>query len=156
MSRQRTPSHTAANATMLMANAISAPPEPRPHTHLRPQDRPFWDDIMRARSRDEWGRTELTLAAQLARVQADIFAGAALVDSGDRVAMADAGFPSIKTVQINNTILLGQQMTLMRALKIVGGVVGDPEMEAPRRQAEREAEHTINRAKVEGEGLLAT
>jgi hypothetical protein len=46
-----------------------APPQ---GAYLRPEDRPFWDAIVAARSPVEWSTVDLMLAANLARTQADI------------------------------------------------------------------------------------
>lgn len=123
--------------------ALLGPPRVPDHIKLRPCDQPFWDAIVRARARDEWGRVELVLAAQLAGVQADMENMKQLAQSGDRAAMEEAGFPSIRAIRMTNGALLAQQISLMRALRMIGTVVGDPDDEVPRRRAEREAERTI-------------
>ena len=137
----------ASGATKAHQAASTAPPPIPPHIHLRPQEIPFWNDILRARALDEWGRIELVLAAQLARTQAEIEEGARLIHSGDREQMETKGYPSVRAVRSNISTLLMQQINLMRSLRIVGNVVGDPTQEIPRRKAEREAEQTINRLK---------
>ena len=144
---KRVRTDNAAGATKAMADAASALPSVPAHIKLRACERPFWDAIIRARSRDEWGRVELVLAAQLAGIQADVEEGRRLVASGDRDKMEEQGYPSVKAVRANIGALLQQQVMLMRALRIVGNVAGDPGQELPRRQAEREAEQTIARLK---------
>jgi len=130
-----------------MADAAAALPSVPDHIKLRACERPFWDAIIRARNRDEWGRVELVLAAQLSGIQADVEEGRRLVASGDRERMEELGYPSVKAVRANIGALLQQQVMLMRALRIVGNVAGDPGQELPRRKAEREAEQTIARLK---------
>lgn len=136
----------------VLENVALGPPKAPGHLTLRPQDKPFWEDILRARARDEWGRVELVLAAQLARCQADIEASSKLVASGDREAMEEAGFPSVRSVNSNIGTLTARQLSLMRALQIVGTVIGDPVEQMPRRKAEREAEQTIARLKGPAKG----
>lgn len=83
--------------------------------------------------------------------------GRALVESGDRKKMEGAGFPSVRAASAHVGTLIAQQLGLMRALVIVGTVVGDPALAVPRRLAEREAEQTIKKikSKTGDESLLA-
>lgn len=150
-------SDSVAGALAANANALVQPPALPAHLTLRAQDVPFWDDILRARAVDEWGRVELVLAWQLAQVQGDIKMGRALVESGDRKKMEGAGFPSVRAASAHVGTLIAQQLGLMRALVIVGTVVGDPALAVPRRLAEREAEQTIKKikSKTGDESLLA-
>lgn len=155
-SKQRPPrgSNTVAGAALALQNALVAAPECPEHLSLRPQDKPFWDSIMRARSLEEWAQQELVLAHQLARCQADIASGFELCDSGDRLLMEEHGFPSVHAVNQNIGSLVTRQLTLMRALQMVGAMVGDLAADkVPRRKAEREAEQTIRRLRGSaGEG----
>src|SRR4051812_42549173 len=59
----------AVRAAVNAANGL--PPVPA-HVRLRPEDLPFWDGIVRARTREEWTGPHLVVAAQLARCQRDI------------------------------------------------------------------------------------
>jgi hypothetical protein len=122
---------------------VQAPDLPA-HLSLRKEDLPFWNAILRARSWDEWGQIELVLAWQLAQIQGDIKTVRALIEKGDRKKLDDAGYPSVRAASVNVSSLITQQLTLMRSLVMVGTVVGDPALAVPRRQAEREAEQTIN------------
>lgn len=148
-----------AGALAANANALIRPPDLPTHLTLREQDVPFWDDILRARAVDEWGRVELVLAWQLAQIQGDIKTGRALVESGNRKKMEDAGFPSVRAASAHVGGLIAQQLGLMRSLVMVGTVVGDPALQVPRRKAEREAEQTIKKIRGSSsteESLLAT
>ena len=118
------------------------------HLSLRKDDRPFWDAIIRARARDEWGRVELVLAWQLAQTQGDIKTIRNSIERGDRDELDESGFPSVRAAAAYVGTLIAQQLTLMRALQMVGTVVGDPVDQIPRRKAEREAEQTINKLKA--------
>jgi len=124
---------------------IATPLRPPAHVALRPQDEPFWDDIIRARAREEWGKIELTWAVQLARVMADIEARQRDVDSQPSVVETGKGTPIANPIANTLNTLVARQFTLARALKIVGGVVGDTIMQLPQRKAEREAENTLKR-----------
>ena len=62
-----------ASAAIRAVQAVALGPLPPPkHVELRPGDRPFWDGIMKSRSRDTWTEIDLCTAANLARTQADI------------------------------------------------------------------------------------
>ncbi len=63
---------TVKGAVTAMQNALLGPIDPPAHITLRPQDRAFWVAIVEARARDTWNPSDLALAAQLARAQADI------------------------------------------------------------------------------------
>jgi len=151
--RRRPPTDTVVGLAKTHDNAFTGHPEPPSDLKMRPQDRTFWNRIMRARAYDEWGQVELVVAHQLCRIQADIVTMFAMVDRGDREEMDEAGFPSVRAVNQNIGTLQSQQLNLMRALRMCGTVVGDPMAEIPRRKAEREAEQTIGRLKrVDAEG----
>lgn len=63
---------SAAGAVRAAQAAALGPLDPPDHVHLRDGDRPFWDAIILARARDTWTFIDLTIAANLARSQADI------------------------------------------------------------------------------------
>jgi len=156
--KKRAPIRGTAGVIATNANALAKPPSLPAHLTLRAKDVPFWDDILRARSIEEWGRVELVLAWQLAQIQGDILTGRQLVERGDRKELELAGFPSVRSAAATVGTLIAQQLTLMRSLMMVGTVVGDPINQVPRRIAEREAEQTINKLKgsaEENESLLA-
>ena len=72
---------TAKGAVTAFQNAAQGPIEPPAHITLREQDRAFWVAIVQARARDTWTDSDLAMAAQLARAQADIERLQAEVDS---------------------------------------------------------------------------
>ena len=90
------------------------------HLSLRPRDVPFWDAIIHARAYGEWGRVELALAQQLARVQADIEERHNLVDGGSRVQMRKRGFPSVRSVNADLGVLIFRELNLLKALQSAG------------------------------------
>lgn len=72
---------TVKGAVTAMQNALLGPIEPPAHITLREQDHAFWVAIVQARARDTWTDSDLVMAAQLARAQADIERLQAEVDS---------------------------------------------------------------------------
>jgi len=69
----RRPRSDGAKAAVQAAqNAALGPLEPPAYVTLRPQDKPFWEAIMRARARHTWDDADLVTAATLAKAQADI------------------------------------------------------------------------------------
>ncbi|NEX61723.1 P27 family phage terminase small subunit [Noviherbaspirillum galbum] len=69
---KRRRSDSAAAAVKAAQAASMGPLAPPPHVTLRPGDKPFWDAIVTARARDTWTVSDLAIAANLARSQADI------------------------------------------------------------------------------------
>lgn len=72
---------TAKGAVTAMQNALQGPIAPPDHITLRDDARAFWNAIVQARARDTWNPSDLALAAQLARAQADIERLQAEIDS---------------------------------------------------------------------------
>ncbi len=81
LSPKRHRTDTAKGAVTAFQNAAQGPIEPPAHITLREQDRAFWVAIVQARARDTWTDSDLVMAAQLARAQADIERLQAEVDS---------------------------------------------------------------------------
>jgi hypothetical protein len=118
--KPRSESSTSALAA-IVASAIPLPDCPD-HVTLRPQDRPFWDAILRARARDEWTATDLVVGGQLARCQADIETESKALNGESTVVLNHRN-----TLVANPRVSVLEQLTrrqvmLMRALGI-GGVV---------------------------------
>lgn len=68
-------------AVQAAQNAALGPLEPPPYVTLRPQDKPFWEAIMKARARHTWDDADLVTAATLAKAQADIQALQSQIDA---------------------------------------------------------------------------
>lgn len=150
---KRTRSDSAASAVKAMVNA-ALPPLPLPgHVQLRETDYPFWEGVLRARARDEWTESDLVVAAQLARCQADIEREQQLLNYEGTVV------ENAKGTQIMNprvTVLeqlSRREMALMRTLRMGGRIAGDARDQAGKRAIERKA-HQI-RTELEDDGLLA-
>lgn len=78
---RRPRSDSAKAAVQAAQNAALRPLEPPAYVTLRPQDKPFWEAIMKARARHTWDDADLVTAATLARAQADILELQAQVDA---------------------------------------------------------------------------
>lgn len=63
---------SAAAAVRAAQGVALGPLNPPDHVTLRPGDRPFWDAVILSRARDTWNDSDLAIAANLARSQADI------------------------------------------------------------------------------------
>lgn len=136
-------------------DVAKGPIEVPAHVRLRDGDRPFWDGILRARARDEWGEADLVVAAQLARCQHDIEDESASLDGEESVVTNARG-----TLVMNPRItvleqLARREMALMRTLRMGGRIAGDPRDEAGRRGAQRAAERVKKELDEEDE-LLAS
>lgn len=81
LTTRRPRSDSAKAAVQAAQNAALGPLEPPAYVTLRPQDRPFWEAVMRARARHTWDDADLVTAATLARAQADILALQSQVDA---------------------------------------------------------------------------
>jgi hypothetical protein len=120
---KRTPAISPEGLVKAMADAAKGLPAIPAHVKLRKTDLPFWEGILRARARDEWTEADLVVAAQLARCQRDIE-----VESAGKRRVASLGQ------------LMRLEMALMRSLRMGGRAVGDPQIEAGRRAAQRQAQ----------------
>jgi len=136
---------------MIGAMANAALPDLRPprHCKLRKGDRPFWTGIIRSRARDEWSGTDLVVAVQLARCQADIEREQHLLDVETTVRENKRG-----TMVMNARVtvleqLARRELALMRTLRLAGTVLGTARESAAARVAEDQARRA--RAEVESD-----
>lgn len=72
MTPKRSRSDSATSAVAAMQAAAAGAIEPPNFVHLRDGDGPFWDSVVRARTRDSWTDSDLVLAGNLARCLSDI------------------------------------------------------------------------------------
>ncbi|WP_395599555.1 TerS protein [Pseudomonas sp. A1437] len=72
MAAKRTRSDSATAAVAAMQAAAAGPIKVPSFVHLRKDDKPFWDSVVRARTRESWTDNDLILAANLSRCLADI------------------------------------------------------------------------------------
>lgn len=132
-----------------MINAASPIARPPDFVRLRECDQPFWEAIMRARTRDEWTETDLVAAAHLARCQADIESESAQLELEGSVIdnRANARFTIIEA-------LCKRELAIMRALRIGGTAAGERKEDLVRaRRIQRQAE--LGLSEWEDDGLLA-
>ena len=133
--------------------AASLPPlEPPEHVTLRAQDRPFWAAIMRSRARAEWSETDMVVAAQLARCQADIESESARLDVEGAVVENQRGTQIMNPRHSVLEQLARKELALMRAITLVVATRGRDQAATRRtEQAARVANETLA-----GEDLLAS
>jgi hypothetical protein len=122
-----------------------APLDPPVSYPLRENELPFFHDVLRARSRDDWREVDLQLAAQLARCMADIRREEEKLQGEDSVQMLDNG----KLVENPRMGVIarykGIQGSLMRTLQLGGRVAVDP------RNLHKAAELEKQQRKLRGE-----
>lgn len=150
---KRLPVDSVEAAIKAMADASKAPLEPPPQVKLRDCDLPYWEGIVRARARDEWLENDLVIAAQLARVQADIERESALLDQEGAIAMTERGTPVANPRVMVLERFAQRQLAFRRDLRMGGRVLGDPAKDARRRQIQRQAEGAIE--ELADEDMLA-
>lgn len=151
---KRTPGTSAEAAVKAMVDAAKGLPPAPAHVRLRDGDQPFLDGILRARARDEWSESDIVVAVQLARCQADIEREQTALDAGESVVLNARG-----TLVMNPRVtvleqLARREMALMRTLRMGGRVAGDARDETGRRKIQREAERL--REEIEDDELLAS
>lgn len=122
---------------------------------LRRGDKPFWGAIMASRARDTWSDTDLVVASQLARCQADIEREQRALDDESTVVENARGTRVVNARVMVLEQLARREMALMRTLRIAGTTVGRARDENATMQVEKDAVKA--RAElIEEDGLLAT
>jgi hypothetical protein len=143
MTKRKPRSDSAASAIDAMVNASKPLPEIPAHVRLDKRHLPFWDGIIRARARSEWIKTDLVVAAQLARTQYDIEKEAETLEAEGSVIENNRGTPVMNPRHAVLEQLARREMALMRALRITGAAAGiDPRDLAKQRNLERESRAT--------------
>lgn len=104
---------------------------------MRPGDLPFWQDIVRARSRDEWTEADLVAAGQMARCMADVEREQALLDVEGVIVENDRGAAAVNPRAALLDSLVKRQLAYGRALRLGGRAAGDARDQQGRRKAER-------------------
>ena len=144
---------TAEAAVRAAVNAAKGPLECPAHVRLRLCDRPFWDGIVRARTRDEWTEADLVVGGQLARTQCDIEAESLILETEGTVLKNDRGTPVCNPRVMVLEQLARREMALMRTLRMGGAAAGEARHVVERRKVAKQAE-TV-RASLEEDELLA-
>jgi hypothetical protein len=139
MKRHRT--DTVKGAVKAAQNAALGPIEPPAHVTLRPADNPFWQAIMRARARDTWTDSDLSLAAALARAQADIERLQTELDNEGDVLTAGNGNPILNPKHKLLETITRRAISLARLLHVhAEATVGKSENASKALAAERAAD----------------
>jgi len=131
-------------------------PTPPKHVKLRPQDEPFWNDIIRSRAREEWMPVDLVVAAQLARCQASIELENEQLEAEGSVITNARGTDIMNPRHSVLEQLARREMALMRSLGITGSLAnGDKRDKQKARKLQKQAEDVLGELDTE-ENLLAS
>ena len=136
-----------------MLDAAKGTLAPPAHVKLREGDQPFWEAVLCARARDEWGKADLVVAAQLARCLHDIEKEQLLMDVEGTVVLNDKRTPVVNPRVSVLEQFARREMALMRTLRMGGRIAGDARDESGRRKIERQS--TTIRGELVADGLLA-
>ena len=136
-----------------MAGAAAGALRPPAHVKMRKGDLPFWQGVVSARARGDWTATDLVVAAQLARTQADIESESRALDR-EKTVIENARGSLVANPRVSVLEQLARrEMALMRTLRLGGRVSGDARDEARRAKVAQEAGRI--REELEDEELLA-
>jgi hypothetical protein len=155
MKKKPTRADSATAAVKAMVDVGMGQISPPAHVKLRDKDLPFWSDVIRARARDEWSPVDLVVAAQLARVQADIEQESELLDAEGSIVTNERGTqicnPRVSVLEQ----YARREMALMRTLRMGGRVAGDARDDAGRRRVQMQAEKARAEVEADEDSLLA-
>lgn len=98
--------------------AALGPLAPPAHVSLRANDLPFWNAIVTARARDTWTESDLTMAATLARCQADIERIQAEVDQEGFTVLNGKGVPVVNPKHKLLETMARRAVSLARVLHV--------------------------------------
>lgn len=155
MATRKTRSDSATAALEAAKNAAMPDLRPPAHVQVSAQAEPYFQDIVRARAREEWNGHQLTIAAQLAQCMADQEeVAAALLVEGRVVLNAKGTLVANPHVSIMEQ-LARRQMALGRSLQMIGRAVGDPRAPTAKRKLEAGARALAAEVLAEDEDLLA-
>jgi hypothetical protein len=157
---KRQPVHTTRGQLNVMKNAmlsITDPLRPPAQVRLRPQDEPFWENVIATRARDEWTPNDLILAAQLARCQSEIEDESTELESEGNIVHTTFG-PKANPRAAIVEMLLKREIQLTRVLQMHALGVGKRSGKlAPLRKAEADARRIAEELQGETEDdLLAS
>lgn len=126
-------------AVEAIQNASHPLPQPPVHMHVRPQERPYFDALMKTKARSEWNPFEISLAVQVARLQYQIDHETALLQEEQSVIRR--GNEAVINSRLSVLELLQRrQLAFARTLKIGGSAAGkDRKTERNRRALEKRA-----------------
>lgn len=150
---KRLPSNTSSKLVEAAINATLPVIEAPAHVRIREQDAPFWVDIIKSRAREEWAKSDLVVAAQLARCQSDIEAESLQLEAEGSVIENNRGTPVMNPRHAVLEQLSRREMALMRSLQMVGSAKGDKRDVEKARKLQRQAD--MAQEEVTDDDLLA-
>ena len=150
---KRIKADTAEAAVKAALHAANGLPKPPAHVRLRPEDEPFWNGIVRAKTREEWVPCDLVVAGQLARCQRDIEVESLILEGEGTIVRNDRGTQICNPRVMVLEQLARREMALMRSLRMGGKAVGDPRLEQAGRKLQRRADNL--QEEIENEDVLA-
>lgn len=134
MTAKRTRSDSATSAVAAMQAAAAGPIKSPRFVHLRKGDKPFWDSVVRARTRDSWTDSDLVLAGNLARCLSDIERLQKEIDLEGDVLKNDRGTQVINPKHSLLETLSRRAVSLSRTLQVhAQATQGNPATRARRR-----------------------
>jgi glutamine synthetase len=151
---KKQPSNTTQSLVKAMVNVSLPPIEAPRYVKLRECDHDFWRGIISSRARDEWCETDLVVAAQLSRCQADIERESELLEVEGNVIENQRGTPIMNPRHTVLEQLARKQMAFMRSLGLSGFTAkGGKEVAQKARKLERDMARTKD--ELAEEDLLA-
>lgn len=151
MAAKRNRSDSATSAVTAMQAATAGPMKPPSFVHLRKGDKPFWDSIVRARTRDSWTDSDLVLAGNLARCQADIERLQKEIDVEGDILKNDRGTPVINPKHSLLETLSRRAVALSRTLQVhAQATQGDSRDQGKKASKQRAAEKVMEEQDDDG------
>lgn len=144
MTAKRSRSDSATSAVAAMRAAGVGPIKAPKFVNLRPGDKPFWDSIVRARTRDSWTDSDLVLAGNLARCLSDIERLQKEIDIEGDVLKNDRGTQVINPKHSLLETLSRRAVALSRTLQVhAQATQGDSRDQGKKATKQREAEKVL-------------
>ena len=152
---KKAPSNSAASAIKAMVAAATPLPAVPACVKLKAIDLPFWEAIMRARTRDEWTDADLIAAAQLARCQREIERESEALEIEGSVIENQRGTQIMNPRHSVLEQLSRRQLALMRSLRISGSSTGERKEDLVKaRRVQQNAERALG--EIADEEFLAS
>jgi hypothetical protein len=151
---KRTRADSASSAVKAMFDAAKPLPEPPSHVMMTDEAKVYWNDVIRARARDEWTELDLVIGAQLANCMADIAEQDAFLRVEGMIVENQRGTQIMNPRATVMERLAAREMALMRTLRMGGKVAGDPRDELGKRSIQRQSAKI--REELEEDDLLAS
>ena len=142
--RSRSDSSTAAVAAMQAAAA--GPLKPPSFVNVREGDKPFWDSIVRARTRESWTDSDLVMAGNLARCLSDIERLQKEIDVEGDVVLNDRKTQVINPKHSLLETLSRRAVALSRTLQVhAQATQGESRDQGKKATKQREAEKVLDK-----------